>query len=77
MNKPEILEVVEPEPLEGEVKAGASHPDQEDTVSVTANEKETPAPPTPPAPLAGEVAPGASEPDVQPPSVKGTSYDEE
>ena len=62
-----------PEPLVGEVKAGANDPSQEETVSVLANKPETLAPPPPPAPL-GEVMAGASNDKDVPPSLFGTFY---
>src|SRR5262245_1227986 len=62
-----------PKPLEGEVKALANDPSQEDTVSVLANKPETLAPPPPPAPL-GEVMAGASNDKDTPPSLFGTFY---
>jgi len=58
--------------LTGEVKAGASSPEQQDTVSVLANLPDhSPIPVA--AALEGEVVAGASTPGVLPPSVVGTS----
>lgn len=73
-NRHEDLAPVVPQVLEGEVKAGASHP-KGDAVSVLANRPETLPEPQPPEPL-GEVAAGASVPGEQPPSVLGTSFEE-
>lgn len=73
-NKPDPnFKVLPPEPLEGEVKAGASHPDQKESISVLANKPED-LEVAAPVVLEGEVVAGASEPDEVPPSVRGTSY---
>jgi hypothetical protein len=74
-NRHEDLAPVQPQVLEGEVKAGASHPDQEESVSVLANRPEVLPAPQEPEPL-GEIAAGASVPGEQPPSVVGTSFEE-
>jgi len=71
-NRHEDHEPEQPLVLVGEVKAGASDPSQQDTVSVTANAPDHSPIPTAP-PLTGEVAAGASQPGEVPPSVRGTS----
>jgi len=73
-NRHEDLEPFTVEPLVGEVKAGASDPSQEETVSVLANRPEEPQEPQPPEPL-GEVMAGASDDKEVPPSVRGTRFD--
>ena len=71
-NRHQDLPPVVVEPLVGEVRAGASSPEQQDTVSVLANVPDhSPIPVA--APLEGEVAAGASQPGEVPPSVAGTS----
>ena len=73
-NRHEDLVPVVAQPLVGEVKAGASDPSQEDTVSVLANKPEASPLSAPIAPL-GEVPAGASNDVDVPPSIRGTSYD--
>lgn len=76
-NMPATLPPVEEQKLEGEVKAGASHPDQEESVSVLQNKPEEPAAPMNVAVLTGEIPAGANAQDMVPPSLLGTSYDPE